>query len=138
MKTILFDQNAFDTYNGRYIDSTNLLHFFQLHKMNTYLLKKCDEEVKDNVDEYIKGIISYTKLNLRTNPIEVFNKILVATKIKNLSDLLIISSDQEFLYLFDKIAVNTCLIYKNKFDCMEINPTYEFRKVDNVKKIILK
>lgn len=138
MKKILFDQSTFDIYNRKYIDSVNILHFLRLYYDNVYLIKKKDEILKDNTEQYVKGIINYSKNTLRKNPIGVFQDILTEVKIYNLSDLLVISSDQEFLYLFINFPFNTCLIYKNKLDCMEINPTYEFNNLESVKKLILK
>lgn len=138
MKKILFDQCAFDKYNDKYIDSQNLLHFLNLYNNVVYLLKEEREELKENSLQYVKKVITYSKTDLRKNPLNVFKNIICETNINNLSDLLVISSDQEFLYLFDNIPIQTCLIYKNKLDCIEINPTYEFRKLENVKKLILK
>lgn len=138
MKKILFDQSAFEVYKGRYIDSQNILHFLNLYYNNIYLIKREEEELKANVEHYVKGIINYKKDDLRRQPSQVFFDIISKTGNSILSDLLVISSDQELLYLFDDIPVETCLIYKNILDCVEINPTYEFRNLESVKKLILK
>lgn len=138
MKKILFDQSTFDKNNRRSVEKEQVLRVLSSYdRENIYLIKEQNEQLNEITIKYIKEIINYSKEELRKNPIGVLEKIYSSMDINSLSDLLVISSDQEFLYLFNNIPVNTCLIYKNKLDCMEMDPTYEFKNLDKAKKLIL-
>lgn len=136
IKTILLDQNIFDKHYNRNIDTKDIVGYLKNHKKQVYLLKNLDNDVEFNIPSNINGVIEYDKEDIRHSSYNLIMRFINESNIKNIEELLIVTPDQELIKVFDTTSLNTCLIYKNLYDCMEVKPTYEFNEQDKIKKLI--
>lgn len=136
IKTILLDQNTFDKHYNRNIDTKDIVGYLKNHKKQVYLLKNLDKDVEFNIPNNINGVIEYDKDEIRHDSYNLIMRFISESNIKSVEELLIVTSDQELIKVFDTTSLNTCLIYKNLYDYMEVNPTYEFNEQDKIKKLI--
>lgn len=137
-KTMVLDLNTFSQYgeSNRYIDGSDLCSYLKQHHVNTYLLRNIDDQHGFTIPNSIKGQIFYSKPEIRKTPCNLIYKILTESKVQEIKDLLIVSSDQELLKIFEPTNIETCLIYKNMYDVVETKTTHEFNQQVKVKKLI--
>lgn len=134
-KTILLDKNIFYEKNDRYIDTTNLISRIEYKKRKLFLLEnELDKKEIPNA-KYI-NTIKYTKKEIRNDTLNLYYKILSYLSFKKIDEILLVSSDQELLKALENVGIDTCLIYKNYYDYMETQTTYEFNTPEKVKKLI--
>ena len=118
-KTILLDKNIFYEDNDRYLDTTDLMARIEYKKRKLFLLEN-----------------ELDKKEIRRETLDLYYKILSYLSFKKTDEILLVSSDQELLKALENVRLDTCLIYKNYYDCMETKTTYEFNNPDKVKKLI--
>lgn len=135
-KTILLDKNIFYKDNDRYLDTTDLMARIEYKKRKLFLLENELDKKGILIPNYISNIIKYTKKEIRRETLDLYYKILSYLSFKKTDEILLVSSDQELLKALENVRLDTCLIYKNYYDCMETKTTYEFNNPDKVKKLI--
>lgn len=135
-KTILLDKNIFYENDVRYLDTVNLIARIEYKRRKLFLLENEVDTKEILISNYVLDTIKYTKNEIRKETLELYYKILSYLSFKKIDEILLVSSDQELLKAFENIGIDTCLIYKNYYDCMETKTTYEFNNPDKVKKLL--
>ena len=135
-KTILLDKNIFYEKNDKYLDTTDLMARIEYKKRKLFLLENELDKKEILIPNYISNTIKYTKKEIRRETLDLYYKILSYLSFKKTDEILLVSSDQELLKALENVRLDTCLIYKNYYDCMETKTTYEFNNPDKVKKLI--
>lgn len=135
-KTILLDKNIFCEKDDTYLDTKNLMARIEYKRLKLFLLENELDKKEILVPNYVSNIITYTKQEIRRDTLNLYYKILNNLSFKDIKEILLVSSDQELLKSLETTGLDTCLIYKNYYDVLETNPTYEFNNPDKVKKLI--